>query len=83
MVNQLVEPGEALDAARAVAVRVVVNAPIAVWESRRVALGALTADDDTLWQMTFDGFSRVGRTEDFAEGPRAFIEKRPPAWKGR
>jgi len=62
---------------------VVVNAPIAVWESRRVALGALTADDDTLWQMTFDGFSLVGRTEDFSEGPRAFIEKRRPVWKGR
>jgi enoyl-CoA hydratase/carnithine racemase len=83
MVNQLVEPGEALAAARAVAARVVVNAPIAVWESRKVALGALTTDDGTLWQMTVDGFSRVGRTEDFAEGPRAFIEKRPPAWKGR
>jgi enoyl-CoA hydratase len=83
MVNQLVEPGEALGAARAVAARVVVNAPIAVWESRRVALGALTSDDETLWQMTFDGFSLVGRSEDFSEGPRAFIEKRPPVWKGR
>jgi enoyl-CoA hydratase/carnithine racemase len=61
----------------------VVNAPIAVWESRKVALSALTADDDTLWQMTADGFRRVGRTEDFAEGPRAFIEKRAPMWKGR
>jgi enoyl-CoA hydratase/carnithine racemase len=33
--------------------------------------------------MTFDLFSQVGQTEDFAEGPRAFIEKRPPVWKGR
>jgi enoyl-CoA hydratase/carnithine racemase len=23
------------------------------------------------------------RGEDFAEGPRAFIEKRPPVWTGR
>jgi enoyl-CoA hydratase len=83
MVNHLVEPGEALNAARAVAARIVVNAPIAVWESRRVALSALTTDDDTLWQMTAHGFSRVGRTEDFAEGPRAFIEKRAPMWEGR
>jgi enoyl-CoA hydratase/carnithine racemase len=22
-------------------------------------------------------------TEDFAEGPRAFLEKRPPNWQGR
>jgi enoyl-CoA hydratase/carnithine racemase len=33
--------------------------------------------------MTFDSFGEVGRTEDFSEGPRAFIEKRPPVWKGR
>jgi enoyl-CoA hydratase len=83
MVNQLVEPGEALDGARALAARIVVNAPLAVWESRSVALGAFTEDDATLWRRTNQGFSRVAGTEDFAEGPRAFIEKRAPVWRGR
>jgi enoyl-CoA hydratase len=83
LVNQLVEPGEALAAARALANRITANAPVAVWLSRKVALEASTADDDRLWKLTFDSFSEVGQTEDFAEGPRAFIEKRPPVWKGR
>jgi enoyl-CoA hydratase len=83
LVNQLVEPGEVLDAAKAMARRITANAPMAVWLSRRIALAAVSNDDDSLWKMTFDLFSQVGQTEDFAEGPRAFIEKRPPVWKGR
>jgi enoyl-CoA hydratase len=83
MVNELVNPGEALSAALALAERVCANAPLAVRESRAVAIAAYTADDETLWRMTEEAMVRNVRTEDFAEGPRAFIEKRPPVWKGR
>jgi enoyl-CoA hydratase len=83
LVNQLVDPGEALEGAKSVAARITANAPAAVWLSRRVAMAALTNDDDSLWSMTVDLFTEVSKTEDFSEGPRAFIEKRPPAWKGR
>jgi enoyl-CoA hydratase len=82
LVNQLVEPGQAFEAAKALAGRITANAPVAVWLSRRIALKAVAGDDEWLWKMTFDSFGEVGQTEDFSEGPRAFIEKRPPVWMG-
>ena len=83
LINELVEPGQALEAALALAERICANAPVAVRESRAVVLAAATTDDETLWRMSGEAFGRVAQTEDFAEGPRAFIEKRPPAWQGK
>jgi enoyl-CoA hydratase len=83
LVNVLVDPGEALEAAQTLAARIVANAPQAVWASRSVAAQALGTDDATLWKLTAEAFAKVGRTDDFAEGPRAFLEKRPPIWQGR
>jgi enoyl-CoA hydratase len=82
-INELVEPGTAVDAAVALAERICANAPVAVRESRKVLLEGVMADDDTAWKLTNEAFARVAKTEDFSEGPRAFIEKRAPEWKGR
>jgi enoyl-CoA hydratase len=82
-VNEVVDPDTVVDAALALAERICVNAPVAVRESRRVVLEGVMADDETAWQVTNEAMATVARTEDFSEGPRAFIEKRPPNWQGR
>lgn len=83
LVNHLCEPGEALATALALAERVTANAPVAVRESRKVVLAATMADDSVGWKMSEEAFVAAVSTEDLTEGLTAFIEKRPPVWKGR
>lgn len=83
MVNRLVEPDETLAAAKELAARIARSAPLAVWESRRVVLAAESNDDDTLRSMSDQAMAVVVNSDDLAEGLTAFIEKRPPVWRGR
>lgn len=83
LVNRLVEPGDALAEAISLAEQICANAPIAVRESRKIVLGATNAPDDVGWKMSAEGMARAMSSEDLQEGLTAFIEKRPPAWKGR
>jgi enoyl-CoA hydratase len=83
LVNRLVEPGEALDAAIRLAEQICANAPVAVRESRKVVLEATHAADDVGWGMSREGMVAAMSSEDFREGLTAFIEKRAPRWQGR
>jgi enoyl-CoA hydratase/carnithine racemase len=79
----VVPAAEVREAALGLARRVTANAPVAVRESLAIARQALVLDDVTLWRMSREASARIKETEDFQEGPRAFVEKRPPRWVGR
>jgi len=84
LVNRLVEPGTAFDAALELAEAISVNAPLAVRESRRLVLESVAVSDDGEGvRQSGAALMGLASTEDFAEGPMAFIEKRDPVWKGR
>ncbi|MNX33054.1 Carnitinyl-CoA dehydratase [compost metagenome] len=85
LVNRLVADVDALrEAALVLAAEIARNGPVAVRQSLRVAREANSGlDEAALRALTRDAFERVAASEDFKEGPRAFIEKRAPRWSGR
>lgn len=82
MVNVICEPGEAVAAALALAARITANAPLAVRASRQLVLDAPGQSDREGMKAAGKAMLDLTGTEDFAEGPKAFIEKREPVWKG-
>jgi enoyl-CoA hydratase len=83
MINRLVAVDEVIPAAVELANKIATSAPLAVWASRRVVLASAYESDERLIAMTNDEFGRILQSDDTKEGLTAFIEKRPPQWKGR
>ena len=83
MINSVVPEDKVLDAALDLAARIVKNAPLAVFASLGVIKGAFDKSEQELWSDSMRAFQTILKSEDFREGPRAFIEKRAPAWKGK
>lgn len=83
LVNTLCAAGEAVPTALELAQVICANAPLAVAETRRLMLEVAFADDDALMGDARAALGRLAETDDAREGPRAFLEKRPPRWTGQ
>ena len=82
LVNALVPPEEVLDAAVAFAERIAANGPLAVAAVKElVRMGV--SDTERAWERMRELQPGVFGSEDATEGALAFIEKRPPVWRGR
>ena len=83
MVSRLAPAGSALQMALSMAQEITRNAPLAVRESLAVATQAVELDEASLRRLSAEAQARLQHTDDFHEGSTAFVEKRPPIWKGR
>lgn len=83
LVNKVVPNADLLDAALALAETIASNAPLSVWAAKQtVELATEMGESDAL-RASHLLYHRVYTSDDAAEGPRAFAEKRAPIWTGR
>jgi len=83
LLNQVVPPGELMDAAHAMAERILENGPLAVRAVKESVVKGSGLPLTQAMEFELKLAAQVFATDDAKEGPRAFLEKRKPNWKGR
>jgi enoyl-CoA hydratase len=83
LVNRVVEPGELLATAEAIAKKIIANAPLAVkYALEAVERGMEMPQEEGLY-LEATLFGLCCATQDMRDGTRAFLEKRSPKFEGR
>jgi enoyl-CoA hydratase/carnithine racemase len=83
LVNRLAEPGQALDAAIALAREVLEGAPLSVKAARESVMLATEMGRADALEAAWAAHEECYNSDDAQEGPRAFAEKRTPVWTGK
>jgi enoyl-CoA hydratase/carnithine racemase len=83
LVSYVVPEGDVLAKARVLAAEIVANAPMAVQASKRMMRMGLSENFSDHVHHVFLQLLPLMRSQDAAEGMRAFMEKRDPKFEGR
>ena len=81
--NYVVEPAELMNKAMQIAEKLAANGPMAVQAIRKSAREVWGRPEEEALKLESTYSAPVFQTEDAIEGPKAFMEKRLPVYKGR
>ncbi len=82
-VSRVLPPGDLLPATRAFAQRLADGPAVAVQLAKRLVYRGLESSAAEAFEAAGQAMAIVQSTEDAREGPRAFVENRPPKFQGR
>lgn len=83
LVNYVVLAAELMPAAEKFARRIAENGPLAVRKIKEAVIRSSGLPLEEAYKIENERARDVMRSEDAKEGPRAFVEKRPPKYIGR
>lgn len=83
LVNRIATTDSAVDGAVELAQIICANAPLAVRASRQAIVAGRELDSAQRWAYAEAQLGPLSATDDYAEGLRAFAEKRTPEWTAR
>jgi len=83
IVTRVVPDAELSDSVRRLAGELAQGPTLALGRGKLLFHSSTTESLETQMELESQLIAASGHTEDFAEGVRAFVEKRPPAFKGR
>ncbi|MFX3658347.1 MAG: enoyl-CoA hydratase-related protein [bacterium] len=82
LINEVVPAAEVLDRAEALAARIAENGPLAVAACKEAVIRTSGLPLNDAFRIENELAGRVMRSRDAIEGPRAFMEKRKPEFRG-
>jgi enoyl-CoA hydratase len=83
LLNEVTTAEQLMERADDYARRITANGPLAIRKTKESVLRGLATDMKDAYRIESELAAEVFASEDAKEGPRAFMEKRPPVWVGR